>query len=147
MVKIDKNLIRDLARLLDEEKLSEIEIELSGSRVRVVRQEKFQNLAPLPFSGTDPVFSPSSSPREAAASTETTTIPSPIVGTAYRSPGPDAKPFVEVGSNVKEGASLLIIEAMKTMNHIQAPRDGKIKAILFEDGQPVEFGEPLLVIE
>jgi acetyl-CoA carboxylase biotin carboxyl carrier protein len=74
-------------------------------------------------------------------------VPSPMVGTAYRAPDPDARPFVEVGDIVKEGQTLLIVEAMKTMNQIPAPRPGTVTQILVQDGQPVEFGEPLMIIE
>ncbi len=142
---IDQDLIRDLASLLKETDLSEIEIEQDNLRVRVAR-------------GSVGVVQPVSAPVTAASAPVTDTaprdlasdpgaVPSPMVGTAYLSPAPGAKQFVTVGENVKEGQTVLIVEAMKTMNQIAAPRSGKVTAILVDDGQPVEFGEPLLVIE
>jgi acetyl-CoA carboxylase biotin carboxyl carrier protein len=148
---IDQDLIRALARLLDETGLTEIEIEQNGLRVRVARQAggmiatvpvapiaaaavPTAVIAPVPPGAIDPAKHPG-------------TVMSPMVGTAYVAPEPGAKPFVEVGSSVRAGDTLLIIEAMKTMNQIPAPRAGTVTQILIEDGTPVEFGEPLMIIE
>lgn len=144
----DHELIRELAKLLDDTALTEIEIEQSGVRVRVARQTQLTHLAPQ---SAAPVLPIASVGTVSAAPADYTKHPgliaSPMVGTAYRAPQPGDKPFVEVGSAVKAGETLLIIEAMKTMNQIPAPRAGIVIQILFEDGQPVEYGEPLMIIE
>ena len=140
---VDRELIHELTKLLDETGLTEIEIEQDGQRVRVARGA---------------VAAAPAAHRQAPAGTQAAAAPldrskhpgvviSPMVGTAYGSPEPGAKPFIEIGSKVKAGETLLIIEAMKTMNQIPAPRAGTVIQILFEDGQPVEFGEPLAIIE
>ncbi len=150
----DKDLIRELASLLEETGLTEIEVEHDGKRIRVARGVNLTTT--LTTTGDVPA---SSEPREAPrpgkrGSTQTEefivhpgTVTSPMVGTAYRSPEPSAPPFVEIGSKVTAGQTILIIEAMKTMNQIPSPRAGTLIAILVEDGQPVEYGEPLAVIE
>lgn len=141
--------IRELAGLLDETGLSEIEIEKSGLRVRVARQISM-TAAAAPV-GIDTQLQPAAAAPVDAGGADAARHPgalkSPMVGTAYRSPEPGAAAFVEVGSKVKEGETVLIIEAMKTMNSIPAPKAGTVAAILFENGQPVEFGEPLIIIE
>jgi len=143
---IDQSLIRDLANLLTETELNEIEVETDDLRIRVARGSGVQNIvAPPPAPAPDVPVTSESKPRDLAH--DPGAVPSPMVGTAYLSPAPGAKPFVSVGENVKEGQTVLIVEAMKTMNQIAAPRSGKIKAMLVDDGQPVEFGEPLLIIE
>ncbi len=150
---VDQQLIRDLALILDETNLTEIEVEQDDLRIRVSRQPAavhavaaaapaFAPAAPVSQGSTPPAATPAP-----AAETSKNTVTSPMVGTAYRAPGPDAQPFVEIGQNVREGQTLLIIEAMKTMNQIPSPRAGVVSAILFDDAQPVEFGEPLVVIE
>jgi acetyl-CoA carboxylase biotin carboxyl carrier protein len=139
-----KQVVRALANLLDETGLTEIEIEQGGLRVRVARQHATHAghapavTVPHPAAPIPGLIDPAQHPG---------VVTSPMVGTAYRSPEPGAKPFIEVGSAVEAGATLLIIEAMKTMNQIPAPRSGTVVQILFEDAQPVEFGEPLLIIE
>ena len=151
----DKDLVRELAALLEETGLTEIEIEHEGKRVRVARgvnltttlttdggQSEARETAARP--ATD-VRSSASRPDELVV--QPGTVTSPMVGTAYRSPEPGAPPFVEVGTRVAAGQTLLIIEAMKTMTQIPSPRAGTVIAILVEDGQPVEYGEPLAVIE
>jgi acetyl-CoA carboxylase biotin carboxyl carrier protein len=145
---IDHKLIRELARLLDETGLTEIEFERDGQRVRVARQA--QALAPAPSQmpseeSPAPSFESESAPPDPAKHPGVVT--SPMVGTAYVGPEPGARPFVEVGGRVQVGDTLLIIEAMKTMNQIPSPRAGTVIQILIEDGQPVEFGEPLMIIE
>ena len=143
---IDKELIRELAELLDETGLTEIEIEREGLRIRVGRGGV---AAPAPA----PVYAaPVAMPMPAAAgpgdlAKHPGAVTSPMVGTAYRGAAPGAAPFVDLGSKVVVGETLLIIEAMKTMNQIPAPRSGTVTQILIEDGQPVEFGEPLVIIE
>ena len=145
----DSALIRELALLLDETSLSEIEIERAGLRVRVARNISVAASVPVPVQPAAPA---SAAPTPAAAAamdlaTHPGVVPSPMVGTAYWSPEPGAKPFIEIGSKVSQGQTLLIIEAMKTMNQIPSPRAGTVTQILVEDGQPVEFGEPLVIIE
>jgi acetyl-CoA carboxylase biotin carboxyl carrier protein len=143
---IDHEAIRALARLLEETGLTEIAVEQDGASIRVARNP---GNAPRPRPAELPIAGPGAGP--AAAPIETAQHPglvaSPMVGTAYRAPQPGARPFVEVGSEVKAGETLIIIEAMKTMNQIPAPRSGTVIQILVEDGQPVEYGEPLLIIE
>ena len=140
----DSALIRELAGLLDETRLTEIEIERAGLRVRVAR-----TLSVAAGSQSAAVASPAAGTPAASAepSKHPGMVPSPMVGTAYFGAEPGAKPFIDVGSKVKVGDTLLIIEAMKTMNQIPSPRAGTVTQILFEDGQPVEFGEPLVMIE
>ncbi|MEZ5811408.1 MAG: acetyl-CoA carboxylase biotin carboxyl carrier protein [Rhizobiaceae bacterium] len=149
---VDKQLVRDLAAILDETNLTEIEVEQDEMRIRVSRQagNQFAAAVAMPPQQANPAPSPVvPEPDNAgtAAAVSNNTVPSPMVGTAYASPAPDAKPFIELGERVREGQTLLIIEAMKTMNQIPSPRSGKVTQILFEDGQPVEYGEPLVVIE
>jgi acetyl-CoA carboxylase biotin carboxyl carrier protein len=145
---IDHDVIRELAKLLDETGLTEIEFERDGVSVRVARHLS------APSSRTRSAEAPPSaamSPAPAAASLDPTQHPgaviSPMVGTAYLGPAPGARPFVEVGGQVKTGEPLLIIEAMKTMNQIPAPRSGTVIQVLIGDGQPVEYGQPLMIIE
>lgn len=146
--------VRALADLLQETGLTEIEIEQDGLRVRVARPAPGAVNFVMPSSSTM-MDAPHGVGRVNVGAPEDTidpakhpgVVPSPMVGTAYRAPEPGAKSFVEVGSKVKPGDTLLIIEAMKTMNQIPAPRAGTVTQILFEDAQPVEFGEPLVIIE
>jgi acetyl-CoA carboxylase biotin carboxyl carrier protein len=149
---LDKELIRELATLLDETGLTEIEIEHEGQRIKVARGVNLTTtLVANSGSAVQPEVREETRPGVAARKEEVAvhpgTVTSPMVGTAYRSPEPGAPPFVEVGSKVAAGQTLLIIEAMKTMNQIPSPRAGTVIAILVEDGQPVEYGEPLAVIE
>jgi acetyl-CoA carboxylase biotin carboxyl carrier protein len=148
----EKILIRELAELLAETGLTEIEIEKAGLKVRVARQIQIAASAPMVAAPASmPTSIPPAASSSAAAKADPANHPgvvkSPMVGTAYCSPEPGAPPFVEVGGRVSQGQTLLIIEAMKTMNHIPAPRSGTVTAVLVENGQPVEFGEPLVVIE
>jgi len=145
----DGTLIRELAKLLDETSLSEIEIERAGLRVRVARNI---SVAATGMGGVVPLAAAPAPAASVPASANDLAnhpgvVPSPMVGTAYWAPEPGAKPFIEVGSRVAAGQPLLIIEAMKTMNQIPSPRAGTVTHILVEDGQPVEFGEPLVIIE
>jgi acetyl-CoA carboxylase biotin carboxyl carrier protein len=146
----DSALIRELASLLDDTNLSEIEIERAGLRLRVARNVTVAAAMPAAFHGAvaAPVASAAAGASVAAdLSKHPGVVPSPMVGTAYWAPEPGAKPFIEVGAKVSAGQTLLIIEAMKTMNQIPSPRAGTVTQILVEDGQPVEFGEPLVIIE
>jgi acetyl-CoA carboxylase biotin carboxyl carrier protein len=145
---VDHDLIRELARLLDETGLTEIEFERDGQRVRVARQAQVAALSvrstpagsiespalPVDVGSIDPAKHPG-------------VVTCPMVGTTYLAPEPGARPFVEIGTRVRAGDTLLIVEAMKTMNQIPSPRAGTVIQILVEDGQPVEFGEPLMIIE
>ena len=150
---IDKELIRDLAALLKETELSEIEVEQDGFRIRVTRGGR-----------AAPAAASAEAPRESAAAPDSAgeappqrsladparhpgCVPSPMVGTVYRAPDPNAPPFVEVGDTVTAGQTILIVEAMKHMNEVGAPRAGKVVEIMVADGQPVEYGEPLMIIE
>jgi acetyl-CoA carboxylase biotin carboxyl carrier protein len=142
----DSTLIRELALLLDETNLTEIEIERAGLRVRVARNISIA--ASMPANFPTAASAPAAAPVDVAdVAKHPGVVPSPMVGTAYWSSEPGAKPFIEVGSKVSVGQTLLIIEAMKTMNQIPSPRAGTVTQILIEDGQPVEFGEPLVIIE
>mgnify|MGYP002624593012 CR=1 FL=1 len=151
---LDEELIRDLADLLNETGLTEIEIERKDLRVRVARGVAPASVSvpapaappPPPAAGQDATPSPAAASPNAISEHPGTVI-SPMVGTAYVAPEPGASPFVEVGTTVREGQTVMIVEATKTMNHIPSPRSGTVTAILVEDGQPVEFGEPLVVIE
>jgi acetyl-CoA carboxylase biotin carboxyl carrier protein len=146
----DSALIRELALLLDETNLTEIEIERAGLRVRVARNISIAASVPASAQVAAPApgaAAPSAPAAAADVSKHPGLVPSPMVGTAYWSSEPGAKPFIEVGSKVSVGQTLLIIEAMKTMNQIPSTRAGTVTQILVEDGQPVEFGEPLVIIE
>jgi acetyl-CoA carboxylase biotin carboxyl carrier protein len=146
----DSALVRELALLLDETSLTEIEIERAGLRLRVARNLSVAATMPMPVAAVAhhaPVVAPAPAPAAADLSKHPGAVTSPMVGTAYWAPEPGAKPFIEVGSKVSVGQTLLIIEAMKTMNQIPSPRAGTVTQILVEDGQPVEYGEPLVIIE
>jgi acetyl-CoA carboxylase biotin carboxyl carrier protein len=151
---IDKDLIRELAALLTETELTEIEIENDDLRVRVSRAAP---AAPMPVAYPEPQkrSSPQPAGEEEPAPQRSLAdparhpgcIPSPMVGTVYRAPDPNAAPFVEVGDTVRVGQTILIVEAMKHMNEVVSPRAGKVVEVLVEDGQPVEYGEPLMIVE
>ncbi len=144
----ENQLIRELADLLNETGLSEIEIEKSGLRVKVARQTHISAAAYAPAALPAVAQAPAAAADGGGdLAKHPGAVKSPMVGTAYRSPEPGAPVFIEVGASVSQGDTLLIIEAMKTMNQIPAPKAGTVTAILFENGQPVEFGEPLVVIE
>lgn len=153
---IDQSLVRDLANILNETDLTEIEVEQDDFRVRVSRATTAATqvvaapapapVAPAPAPVTMTMNNEAPAPAPTAAASNAAE-PSPMVGTAYLAPSPDSDPFVKVGQSIKEGQTILIIEAMKTMNQIPATKSGKITEILVEDGQPVEFGDPLVVIE
>ena len=141
--------VRALARLIDETGVTEIEVERAGMRIRVARQGTVYAAPAVMAAPAAPraVAAPEIKAAAVDPSKHPGVVASPMVGTAYRSPEPGAKMFVEVGKTVKAGDTLLIIEAMKTMNQIPAPHAGTVTQILFEDSQPVEYGQPLLIIE
>jgi len=139
--------VRSLAKLLDETGVTEIEVERGGLRVRVARSISAHLPIPSIAAGPEPLRTSPVPVNAVDLAKHPGVVTSPMVGTAYRAPEPGAKSFVEVGTSVKAGETLLIIEAMKTMNQIPAPRSGTVTQILFEDAQPVEFGEPLMIIE
>ncbi|MCB5175939.1 MULTISPECIES: acetyl-CoA carboxylase biotin carboxyl carrier protein [Microvirga] len=151
----DPDLVRELATLIADTDLTEIEVEKGDLRIRVARTVTAAVTVPVsaPSVAPPPVIAPPPSVADAAAAAAKASAPhpgavlSPMVGTAYRKPSPDAKAFVEVGSKVQAGDKVLLVEAMKTFNEIVAPRAGTVTAIYVEDGTPVEYGEPLLVIE
>lgn len=149
---IDQSLIRDLANILTETNLTEIEVEQDDLHIRVSRAAPAHHAQATPPAATaSPSATPTTPAESKAAPSEAAPNPknvvaSPMVGTAYLAPSPGAKPFIEAGQTIEEGQTILIIEAMKTMNQIPAPRSGKVTAVLVEDGQPVEYGEPLISI-
>ena len=143
--KIDRDMIRALAELLDETRLTEIEIEREGLRVRVARQP---GAAAVHYAHQpQPHLPPQAGGAAEHMGAHPGAVTSPMVGTVYIAPEPGAAPFINVGDAVETGQTLLIVEAMKTMNPIAAPHSGKVTRILVKDGQPVEFGEPLVIIE
>lgn len=151
---IDQAAIRALAAILTETGLTEIEVEQNDLRIRVAKSVSVSAVAPAVDVAVPAAPAPAAPPPQAEtpkpaapAASNANTVTSPMVGTAYRRPDPDAKPFVEVGQTVREGQTLLIVEAMKTFNPITAPRQGNVTDIMVDDGQPVEFGEPLVVVE
>ncbi|MEJ8308714.1 acetyl-CoA carboxylase biotin carboxyl carrier protein [Agrobacterium larrymoorei] len=154
---IDKELIRDLANILNDTDLSEIEVEQDDLRIRVSRSAPPATVyaaapqyapAPAAAPAAPAAAAPAASAAPAApARNPANTVTSPMVGTVYLSPAPGARAFVEVGATVKEGQTILIVEAMKTMNQIPAPKSGKVTEIIVNDAQPVEYGEALVVIE
>jgi acetyl-CoA carboxylase biotin carboxyl carrier protein len=142
---LEGKMIRDLAAILQETGLSEIEIEKAGLRVRVARQIHVAAV-PAPVGAVAAAGAPVAA-KTSDVSSHPGLVASPMVGTAYVAPSPGSAAFVKIGDMVTEGQTLLIIEAMKTMNQIPAPRAGRITQIIISDGQPVEFGEPLMIIE
>jgi acetyl-CoA carboxylase biotin carboxyl carrier protein len=148
---IDTALIRELAQVLNDTNLTEIEVEHETLRIRVAREIQVQAYAPVQMSAPAAQHAPKAATpvvvATPAAADHPGLVTSPMVGTAYRRPSPDAANLVELGQVVKAGDKLLLIEAMKTFNDIVAPRAGTVTQIIFTDGRPVEFGEPLLIIE
>jgi acetyl-CoA carboxylase biotin carboxyl carrier protein len=152
---IDPDLVRELANLINETDLTEIEVEKGDLRIRVARTvttmvqvpaaAPAHAVAPPPAAPAAPAAA--AAPTKASAAANPNAVKSPMVGTAYRRPSPDAKPFVEIGASVKEGERVLLVEAMKTFNEIVAHKSGTVSAIMVDDGQPVEYGEPLLIID
>lgn len=150
-MQIETDLVRQLAELLDETKLTEIEVQDGDRRIRVVRKVSAAAAAPVaampaPVAAPAPVASAAPA-AEAPAGAHPGTVKSPMVGTAYLGANPEAPNFVAVGDKVAAGATLLIVEAMKVMNNITAPRAGTVKAVLIDNGQPVEYDQPLVIVE
>lgn len=150
-MQVDIELVRQLATVLDDTQLTEIEVEDGERRVRVARTLTAAPAAPMQYAQPAPLLAApaAAAPAEIVAAPQpaANAVKSPMVGTAYLKPNPEAKPFVAVGQQVAAGDTLLIIEAMKVMNPIHAPTAGTVKAILVDNGQPVEFDQPLVVVE
>lgn len=157
--KLDAGLVRELASILKDADLGEVEVEHEGLRIRVSRAT---SMAPAPAPAVvhaaapvaapapapaAPAAAPAPAPAAASAAAPANAVTSPMVGTVYLAADPNSKPFVAVGDKVKKGDTLMLIEAMKTFNPVEAPADGTVKEIIATDGQPVEFGEPLIVVE
>ena len=142
---IDGDLVRKLSTLLDETGLTEIEFTDGERKIRVCKTVQIVAAAPQVTTAAEDASSGGDEP--GALADHPGAVTAPMVGTAYLAPEPGAAVFAQVGQQISEGQTVLIIEAMKTMNHIPAPRSGKLTAVLVDDGQPVEFGEPLFVIE
>lgn len=153
-MQVDVKLVRELAKMLDATNLTEIEVADGDRRIRVARKPGSVNAtyaqpmaaAPVAAPAPAPAPSPAAEAPPAPAAEAKNAVKSPMVGTCYLSPEPDAPPFVKVGDSVKAGQTLLIVEAMKVMNPIAAPAAGTVKAILVESGQPVEYDQPLIVV-
>lgn len=146
----DADLVRSLAELLDQTNLTEIEYDTGSLRIRVARQGMPMAVHHMPGAAPAVVAAPPVAQPAAVADDDAGhpgAVTSPMVGVAYLSPEPGAAKFIDVGASVSEGQTLMLIEAMKTFNPIRAPRGGKVTRILVTDGQPVEFGEPLVIIE
>lgn len=146
---IDKDIIRDLAEIMNETGLGEIEVENGNHRLRISRgSSNVTTVAAAPVAVSAPVAAVvEAAPAAPEAQNHPGAVKSPMVGTAYLSPEPDAAVFINVGDTISQGQTLLIVEAMKTMNPIAAPKGGKIVEILVDDATPVEFGQPLVIIE
>jgi len=145
---IDSELVRSLAALLDETNLTEIEYDTGSLRIRLARQGTVvHHAAPAPVAAAAQAVSQPANVARDEAATHPGAVTSPMVGIAYLAPEPGSPKFIEVGATVTEGQTLMLIEAMKTFNAIRAPRGGRVTRILIGDTQPVEFGEPLLIIE
>ena len=142
-MKIDKNLIKELVNYLNEFNLTELEYMDGSKKIKVSKSHKgiiSQNVS-------DNLVSPNKAVLSGSSENDGTRVKSPIIGTAYLAPEPGAKPFVKIGDKVKKGQTIMIVEAMKTMNHIPSSADGTVKKIMVNDGQPVEFGQTLIIID
>ena len=141
-MKIDKKLIKELVDHLKEFNLTELEYQDGQTKIKVSKASKA-----IESFKSGAVVSPNKSVLKNSEDSEGTRIKSPIIGTAYLAPEPGAKKFIEIGNKIKKGQTVMIVEAMKTMNHVPSTSDGKVKKILVEDGQPVEFGQTLVILE
>lgn len=152
---LDTGLVRELAAILRDADLGEVEVEHDGLRIRVSKASPMQAPAPVQYAAAPapaaapaaPASPAAAAPAPAAAPVSANAVTSPMVGTVYLSPEPGSKAFVQVGDKVKKGDTLMLVEAMKTFNPVEAPQAGTVKEIIVQDSQPVEFGEPLIVIE
>ena len=141
-MKIDKKLIKELVDNLKEFQLTELEYQDGQTKIKVSKTSKVVDQAK-----TSAVVSPNKSVLKSSDESDGIRIKSPIIGTAYLAPEPGAKKFIEVGDKIKKGQTVMIVEAMKTMNHVPSTADGEVKKILIEDGQPVEFGQTLVLLK
>ena len=144
-MKIDKNIIKELSNYLDEFNLTEIEITEKDTKIKVSKNNVSISNQTIPASVNNANLTTASQSTENIKSG--TEITSPIIGTAYHAPEPGAKKFVEIGKKIKKGDTIMIVEAMKTMNHVPSTHDGVVKEICVDDGQPVEFGQTILILE
>ena len=144
-MKIDKKIIKELSDYLKEFNLTEIEITEKDTKIKVSKNNVSISNQPQVTSSSSPASS--SAPTQTQNIKSGTEITSPIIGTAYHAPEPGAKKFVEIGKKIKKGDTIMIVEAMKTMNHVPCPMDGTIKEICVEDGQPVEFGQTIAILD
>ena len=144
-MKIDKKIIQELSDYLKEFNLTEIEITEKDTKIKVSKNNVSINNQSNPISLASPTTS--SAPTQTQNIKSGTEITSPIIGTAYHAPEPGAKKFVEIGKKIKKGDTIMIVEAMKTMNHVPSTADGVVKEICVEDGQPVEFGQTIIILE
>ena len=144
-MKIDKKIIQELSNYLKEFNLTEIEITEKDTKIKVSKNNVSISNQPQVISSSSPITS--SAPIQNQNTKSGIEITSPIIGTAYHAPEPGAKKFVEVGKKIKKGDTIMIVEAMKTMNHVPATADGVVKEICVEDGQPVEFGQTIIILE
>ena len=144
-MKIDKKIIKELSDYLKEFNLTEIEITEKDTKIKVSKNNVSISNQPQVISHSSPATSPASAQTQNVKSG--TEITSPIIGTAYHAPEPGAKKFVEIGKKIKKGDTIMIVEAMKTMNHVPSTADGVVKEICVEDGQPVEFGQTIIILE
>ena len=144
-MKIDKKIIQELSDYLKEFNLTEIEITEKDTKIKVSKNNVSISNQPQVISSSSPVIS--STPNQTQNIKSGTEITSPIIGTAYHAPEPGAKKFVEIGKKIKKGDTIMIVEAMKTMNHVPSTADGVVKEICVEDGQPVEFGQTIIILE
>ena len=144
-MKIDKNIIKELSNYLDEFNLTEIEITEKDTKIKVSKNNVSISNQPVQTSSNAQTVNQSVSEKPSVKSG--TEITSPIIGTAYHAPEPGAKKFVEVGKKIKKGDTIMIVEAMKTMNHVPSTQDGVVKEICIEDGHPVEFGQTIIILE
>ena len=144
-MKIDKKIIKELSDYLKEFNLTEIEITEKDTKIKVSKNNVSISNQPQVVSPSSPVTS--STPTQTQNIKSGTEITSPIIGTAYHAPEPGAKKFVEIGKKIKKGDTIMIVEAMKTMNHVPSTADGVVKEICVEDGQPVEFGQTIIILE
>ncbi len=144
-MKIDKNIIKELSNYLDEFNLTEIEITEKDTKIKVSKNNVSISNQTIPASVSNTNLTAASQSAESIK--YGTEITSPIIGTAYHAPEPGAKKFVEVGKKIKKGDTIMIVEAMKTMNHVPSTHDGVVKEICVDDGQPVEFGQTILILE
>ena len=144
-MKIDKKIIKELSDYLKEFNLTEIELTEKDTKIKVSKNNVSISNHPQVISSSSPVSS--STPTQTQNIKSGTEITSPIIGTAYHAPEPGAKKFVEIGKKIKKGDTIMIVEAMKTMNHVPSTADGVVKEICVEDGQPVEFGQTIIILE